>query len=132
MGSINHAINPSKNMTHSITIDRKYPLVNNFFTEWARLEGGKFVGFKGKGLKDSTILWTIDKTPLYINKYKLKHKGMWQRIKFQAPEGIQAPFAEIAFTYKLQKINAIPYSNDSENIDKCMDGNYFTMSTFRR
>lgn len=132
IGSMNHAINPSKNMTHSITIDRKYPLVNNFFTEWARLEGGKFVGFKGKGLKDSTILWTIDKTPLYINKYKPKHKGMWQRIKFQAPEGIQAPFAEITFTYKQQKINAIPYSNDSENIDKCMDGNYFTMSTFRR
>lgn len=125
-GSKQTIINPTEKTSCNVTVNRKYPLVNNFITEWARLEGSKLIGYSKKGSKDSCILWTINKTPLYINRYKPDYIGKWECIKFLAPKGIKSPFAEIIFSHNRKKINVTASCNDSRNIQKCIDGDYFT------
>lgn len=123
----NIVINPSPKKIKEITITRKYPMVNTFYTEWARLEGSMFVGSNSRDFKDSCILFTIDKTPHYINIIKLLSRQKYKYIKFQAPKGIKAPIAEVTFRHNNNIIPAIPFSKDAEELEKCIDGDYFTM-----
>lgn len=121
------AIAPSQKQKETITINRKYPMINNFYTEWARLEGSTITASTEKDFKQSYVLWTINKTPTYRNLVKLKKSVNCKYIKFQAPKDIKAPFAEIAFLSSKQSQEALPYSEDATELEKCLDGDYFSM-----
>ena len=121
------AIVPSQKQKEAITLTRKYPMVNNFYTEWARLERSYITASTDKDFKQSCMLWSIDKTPIYRNLVKLKKSVKCKYIKFQAPEGIKAPFAEIAFLSGKQWLEAMPFSEDATELEKCLDGDYFSM-----
>lgn len=126
-GSKHSIVNPSQKALCSITINRKYPLINDFITEWARLEGSKLIGYSKDNPKDSCTLWVINKTPIYINRYKPYHLRKWKHVKFQVPKEIKSPFAEIVFSYKKQKIKTTAFCHDSDNIENCVDNNFFTI-----
>lgn len=118
---------PSQKQKETITLNRKYPMVNNFYTEWARLEGSVITASSNKNFKETSVLWSIDKTPVYKNIIKLTKRVSCKYIRFQAPEGIKAPFAEIAFFCGNKLLKATPTSEDATELEKCIDGDYFSM-----
>lgn len=120
------AITPSQTQKEEITVTRKYPMINDFYTHWARMKGSTISTSKTQDFLHSKTIWTINNTPDYRNMFVLKKPQKCRYINFQAPEGIKSPFAEIAFFKSNQILDTTPYSEDAEELNKCIDHNYFS------
>lgn len=120
------AIIPSQTQKERITLRRKYPMINDFYTHWARMQGSIFTSSKTQDFQYPKTIWTINNTPDYRNIFVLKKAQKCRYVKFQVPEGIKSPFAEIAFFKGNQTLEVTPYSKDAEELNKCIDLDYFS------
>lgn len=118
---------PDYSQLHTISLSRKYPLVANFINYWNTLVGGKVEGAVYRDFRDSTLLYEIKATPTYLNLLRANCNRKFRYIRFCAPTKCNTPLAEVSFCIRGRWGKADVSSEESEEIEKCVDGDEFTM-----
>lgn len=124
-------LQPNATVRETVTLERKYPLVNTFFNEWNYLVEGQLDACQYTNFQKNNWAYKIKRTPTYKNEIDFPTAFSCRAIRFSAPKGCKAPIAEFTFWYNNKKITCTPSSNDAEDLAKLIDGDPFSMPNIK-
>ncbi len=124
-------LQPNLAIKQSVTLDRKYPLVNTFFNEWNYLFDGQLDASQTTNFQRTNWTYQIKKTPTYKNDIDFPSTFQCRSIRFSAPKGCKAPVAEFTFWCNNKKIICFSSSKDAEDLAKLTDGDPFSMPNIK-
>lgn len=118
---------PNFKRLESVTLDRKYPLISLYITQWNRMRTGRFEGSNHADFSQSDILHEIAETPIYRNSVTIKKEKRYRYVRYVSPACERVTYlAEMKFWNKDKPLAGTPIGCDVEQIERCFDDDALT------
>lgn len=116
---------PDYKKRRSVTLNRKYPLIGRFVSNWKAMIGGKFEVSNDSLFKYSKIVGQLNEFPLFRNGILFKDAEC-QYVRYISPEKQKAAMAEIEVYSDDEILKGSPFGLAVNNPERCFDGNVLT------
>lgn len=119
---------PNIGRCQKVNLYRKYPLIGRHISACAAMRGTIIEGSNSFDFKNKSLLYKINKSPVFRNVYKTKTHKRIRYIRVVPEEGKKFPVAEIELWSNERKLLLNTYNNTYSKVEKAIDNNTSTVT----
>lgn len=123
---------PSLIERQRVVLIRKYPLIGSFINNWSSIVGARFEGSNSVNFNQKEVLCIVKKTPVFRNDIRIKGKKGYRYFRYISPKEGKTPIAELEYWAGNILLEGTPFGTSANKIERCFDGDPFTMLVGQR
>lgn len=118
---------PSLIEKQRVILTRKYPLIGSFINNWKSIVGAKFEGSNDVDFDQKEVISVVEKIPIFRNDIRIKGTKAYRYYRYVSPKEGKTPIAELEYWAGNVLLEGVPFGTNANRIERCFDGNSFTM-----